>query len=46
MGEVDESVVANDNGQSINKGKGKVDVGLSCTDGNKFSGNVEVKKNV
>ncbi|PWA39017.1 hypothetical protein CTI12_AA576020 [Artemisia annua] len=46
VGEVDDSVVVNDNGQPGNKGKGKVDEGVVGNEGNGTSGNVEARKNI
>ncbi|PWA36656.1 hypothetical protein CTI12_AA574180 [Artemisia annua] len=45
IGSVDDSVVMNDKGVPANKGKGKVDEGISGGDGNRNSGNNVNKKN-
>ncbi|PWA63246.1 hypothetical protein CTI12_AA309100 [Artemisia annua] len=45
IGSVDDSVVMNDKGVPANKGKGKVDEGISGGDGNRNSGNNDNKKN-
>lgn len=46
IGTVDESVVLNDDGLHGDKGKSKVDEGVSGKIGNGISGNSDVKKNV
>ncbi|PWA55663.1 hypothetical protein CTI12_AA245000 [Artemisia annua] len=45
IGSVDDNVVMNDKGVPANKGKGKVDEGISGGDGNRNSGNNVNKKN-
>ncbi|PWA40036.1 zinc knuckle CX2CX4HX4C [Artemisia annua] len=45
VGNVDKSVVANDNGEPVNKGKNKVNEGSGSNDGNRGNGNVDPKKN-
>ncbi|PWA34211.1 hypothetical protein CTI12_AA621350 [Artemisia annua] len=45
IGSVDDSVVMNDKGVPANKGKGKVDEGISGGHGNRNSGNNDNKKN-
>ncbi|PWA59002.1 ulp1 protease family, C-terminal catalytic domain-containing protein [Artemisia annua] len=45
VGNVDDSVVMNDKGVPANKGKGKLDEGISSGDGNRNSGNNVTKKN-